>query len=127
MMNRDELRERLREVCYEVVETLLEKREDYGTQNIAITGRYGVAVRLQDKVSRALNLEAGHRANFESTRDTYLDIMGYALIGLVGEGWGLEPLAEIQSSLAEHIVQAYQERMAAWELHVEPPKIGGTE
>lgn len=90
-MKKDELRDELRQVAYEVIETLLAKRDDYGTQNIAITGRYGLAVRLQDKVSRLLNLDrAGVKPNFESIEDTYRDIIGYAMIGLVPGGWGLE-------------------------------------
>lgn len=90
MMNRDELRDELRAVTYEVVETLLLKRDDYGTKNIEITGRYGLAVRIQDKASRLLNLEAGRKPSFESKQDTYRDLIGYSLIGLVPGGWGLE-------------------------------------
>lgn len=98
---RETLREELRTVAYEVIETLLEKREDYGTDNIAITGRYGLAVRIQDKASRLLNLSTGRVPRFESQTDTYRDLIGYAMIGLVGHlGWGLDdPNQESLTSL----------------------------
>lgn len=83
------LRRKLLNVAEGVIDTLLGKREDYGTENIAITGELGLAVRLQDKVSRLRTLADGRHPNFESKRDTYADIVGYALIGLVPEGWGL--------------------------------------
>lgn len=75
----------------EVVDLLMAKRADYGTANIAITGLYGVAVRLQDKVARLLNLLAsGQEPNHESVEDTFRDIVGYGLIGLRSELWGIE-------------------------------------
>jgi len=96
VMNRDELRDELRQVAYEVIETLLAKRDDYGTQNIAITGEYGLAVRIQDKASRLLNLvNGGQVPSFESVEDTYRDLIGYAMIGLVPVGWGLPTPATV--------------------------------
>lgn len=76
-----------------IIDTLLSKREDYGTLNIKITGRYGLAVRMQDKVSRLLNLSrpgAGVPHVAETLEDTYRDLAGYALIGLVPGGWNLD-------------------------------------
>jgi hypothetical protein len=65
----------------EDLELLMRKRADYGTQNINITGLYGVAVRLQDKVSRLLNLTKNDKtANFESLEDTLKDIRNYGRI-----------------------------------------------
>lgn len=66
------------------------KQLDYGPHSISNTGNIGVAVRLNDKVTRLLNLikkfdGAGDKdsANFESVKDTYTDIMNYAVIGLL--------------------------------------------
>lgn len=85
------VRSSLEATADEVVDLLMDKRADYGTTNIAITGLYGVAVRLQDKVSRLLNLLAsGQEPNNESIEDTFRDIAGYGLIGLRSELWGIE-------------------------------------
>lgn len=89
----DALREALLLECDKIVDTLLAKRHDYGTLNIKITGRYGLAVRMQDKVSRLLNLTrpgADAPAVAESVQDTYRDLIGYSLIGLVPGGWDLD-------------------------------------
>lgn len=94
MSTEHEVTQELLDLAEEIVLTLMSKRKDYGTQNIAATGRYGISVRLLDKVSRLLNLtrEGAEAPNHEALEDTYKDIIGYALIGLHGEGWGLDPL-----------------------------------
>lgn len=78
----EELRAWLHLAIDHIAEMVLEKRQDYGSDNINMTGRYGVAVRLLDKVSRLLNLIRSGEANFEPEDDTWRDIAGYALIGL---------------------------------------------
>jgi hypothetical protein len=75
----------------EAVDILISKHEDYGPLNIlnAPGGVYnGLAVRLHDKVSRLANLtKTGNQPNHESLRDTLIDIINYAVIGiLVSEG-----------------------------------------
>ena len=86
--------EHLRAAC-EAVQLFDTKQQDYGSGNISATKELGVAVRLQDKVSRLLNLlekkmkSRGHaetliaEINHEPMEDTYLDICNYALIGLL--------------------------------------------
>jgi hypothetical protein len=68
------------------------KQADYGSNNISVTGLYGVAVRCLDKVSRLLNLTKG-RSNMvsESVDDTLADLSNYGIIGqMVGDGtWGV--------------------------------------
>lgn len=65
----------------QVREILRRKSEDYGTANINQTGRYGVAVRLVDKVTRLHHLLAtGADPLNEPVLDTVLDIAGYATI-----------------------------------------------
>lgn len=67
-----------------VTQTLLEKRRDYGTANIRMTGPTGVAIRLIDKVSRLYHLLAsGRQPQNEAIADTWVDIVGYATIGMV--------------------------------------------
>ena len=79
--------EMLRIFC-ECVQLFDTKQQDYGSTNIAACGEMGIAVRLQDKVSRMQNLllkelkgESG--VNHESLEDTYLDIANYGLIGVL--------------------------------------------
>ena len=79
--------EMLRIVC-ECVQLFDTKQMDYGSTNIAACGEMGIAVRLQDKVSRMRNLllkelKGESSINHESLEDTYLDTCNYALIGLL--------------------------------------------
>ena len=68
----------------ETVETLCSKQRDYGPNNIARFGHSGLLLRLHDKVSRLENLLAqGRDAQNESLHDTYLDIVGYSVIGVM--------------------------------------------
>lgn len=67
---------------------LARKQHDYGHDNINAFGMVGIAVRMSDKVARLLNLLAkGAEAENESLVDTYLDIVGYAVIaGMLLDG-----------------------------------------
>lgn len=60
------------------------KQKGYGPGNIAKAGEHGVAIRVQDKVERMLTLirQSLDTVNAESRRDTWLDILGYGVIGL---------------------------------------------
>ena len=79
--------EQLRAAC-ECVQLFDTKQMDYGSTNIAACGEMGIAVRLQDKVSRMRNLllkelKGESSINHESLEDTYLDSANYCLIGLL--------------------------------------------
>ena len=73
-------------VALECIKLFDQKQLDYGSNNIAISGELGVAVRLTDKVCRMQNLL---RKNLkgecdpknESLTDTYLDTANYGMIG----------------------------------------------
>jgi len=71
----------------EAVEILIKKHEDYGPENISRAPGgpiNGLAVRLHDKVARLANLlKTGNEANYESMRDTFIDISNYGLIGIM--------------------------------------------
>jgi hypothetical protein len=71
----------------EAVEILIKKHEDYGSENISRApggAINGLAVRLHDKIARLANLmETGRDANYESLRDTFIDISNYGLIGIM--------------------------------------------
>jgi hypothetical protein len=62
------------------------KHRKYGSNNIASMGKPGLVIRLNDKVQRLKNLvfngEPDNAPN-ENELDTWMDIMGYAVIGLL--------------------------------------------
>ena len=77
--------------CVQLFDT---KQQDYGSNNISSSGELGIAVRLQDKVSRMRHIllkelkaqeKSAHvfKANHESLEDTYKDAANYVLIGLL--------------------------------------------
>ena len=75
-------------VALECIKLFDEKQLDYGSSNIATSGEMGVAVRLQDKVSRMrhilLKQMCGENGvNNESLADTYQDVANYGMIGML--------------------------------------------
>lgn len=73
----------------QILETLIRKQFDYGHHNISRFGRYGLIVRVHDKIARLNNLVTrGDNPKNESILDTYTDIVGYSAIGIMWErGW----------------------------------------
>lgn len=66
------------------LELFIKKQKDYGPCNIADFGEFGVLVRLNDKVRRLKNLlQKGESPSNESIEDTWMDVIGYGLIGLM--------------------------------------------
>jgi hypothetical protein len=71
---------------HDIVEILIRKQRDYGPENIAKFGRFGLVVRTHDKVARLENLLAtGNKPSNESVLDTLIDIVGYSAIGIMWE------------------------------------------
>ena len=77
--------------CVQLFDT---KQQDYGSDNISSNGELGIAVRLQDKVSRMrhillkeLTAREGSaqvfKTNHEALEDSFKDAANYALIGLL--------------------------------------------
>ena len=68
------------------ISTLIRKQHDYGHENISRFGRYGLLVRVHDKIARLENLISKEQsAKNESLCDTYIDIVGYSAIGVMWE------------------------------------------
>lgn len=83
---------------------VLAKQHDYGHGNILKFGTDGLVVRMSDKYERLQNLEkrGGESATNEPLEDTYMDLVGYSMIGLMLEAGTFElPLA---ADLAEQAV-----------------------
>ena len=73
-------------ILKEEKELFLRKLHDYGTEDMTEAGVPGVIARMNEKLLRLKNLMKqadgiGGRAMEEPIRDTFLDLMGYALIG----------------------------------------------
>jgi len=67
-------------ICDEVAKLLDAKRHDYGVDNIKKFGSLGCLIRASDKIERLINLRdkpANHK------EDTWLDLAGYAVLGLI--------------------------------------------
>ena len=74
----------LHSACLQVSDLLYRKQQDYGTRNIEDFGSMGVLVRANDKLSRLKNLTTKTtKPGFESVEDTWLDLAGYAILGLL--------------------------------------------
>lgn len=63
------------------VKVLDEKQQDYGPDNITISGELGVIVRSQDKLCRLKHLLGKETVNNESVSDSWMDLANYGLIG----------------------------------------------
>jgi len=69
-----------------VLDIVIRKQCDYGHNNISRFGRFGLLVRMHDKVARLENLMmSGHTPNHESIEDNILDVMGYSIVGTMWE------------------------------------------
>ena len=72
----------------ELREILLKKQQDYGPLNIALAPGgplNGLRVRMFDKIQRLSHLVESNNdtPNYESLRDTLIDLANYAIIGIL--------------------------------------------
>jgi len=69
----------------QIAEIVISKQHDYGHDNILTFREQGLVVRLWDKVARLKNLlwVMNEEPKNESIGDTFTDIAGYAIIGLM--------------------------------------------
>ena len=77
--------EACREVASQIAEIVISKQHDYGHDNILAFKEQGLVVRLWDKVARLKNLlwKNTNQPKNESIEDTFTDIAGYAIIGIM--------------------------------------------
>lgn len=76
-----------RAIALDIAEILIAKHKDYGAENILIFKERGLIVRAWDKISRLKHLiwETNDIHVSESLEDTWKDLAGYAIIGLMLE------------------------------------------
>ena len=80
----DSFEKQVTQVLTEIQSILIRKRQDYGPGNIPRFGEKGVVVRLFDKAERLASLVwDGKSPNFEAVEDTWLDVIGYGVLGLL--------------------------------------------
>ena len=75
-------------VAIECLQLFDKKQQDYGSSNIGLSGEIGVAVSLQDKVSRMRHIlkkqsSGDSTVNNESLEDSYKDTANYGMIGVL--------------------------------------------
>ena len=76
--------EACRSTALKVAEVVIAKQHDYGHDNILAFKEQGLVVRLWDKINRLKNLFWNNsEPKNESIEDTFTDIAGYAIIGLM--------------------------------------------
>lgn len=81
-----------------IANTVVKKQNDYGPENVAKFGMWGLIVRLHDKIARFENLMSKNRAgknsvSDETIYDTLLDIVGYSTVAILWtNGWFFLPL-----------------------------------
>lgn len=78
------------DACENIMKTaiaqLRKKGQDYGKDNINFFGPQGIVVRSGDKVMRLRqHYFQGHGFNYESVMDTWMDLMTYAMLGVMKE------------------------------------------
>jgi len=72
------------EAMLAVFELFCKKQHDYSSNSIARNGEMGVLVRVDDKLNRLRTLlMSDESAANESLLDTWMDVAGYGLIGLL--------------------------------------------
>ena len=73
-----------RNIALEVARTVIEKHKDYGPDNILVFKEQGLIVRMWDKIGRLKHLLWTDRSpKHEAVEDSFTDLAGYAIIGLM--------------------------------------------
>jgi hypothetical protein len=100
-------------IVQELYDTLVTKQHDYGHENILFAGADGVLVRAHDKIARLKNLLGrGGNVAHESLRDSWMDLAGYAVIGvMLNDGTFTRRLAIDQHKKAYTIGEWNKERV----------------
>lgn len=112
----DDFGDLLRIECAALVESLMAKRDSYGSRNLTDDGSYGIAIRAGDKVARLKHMAKTGRdqsGDGESANDAWSDLMGYAVLGLI--------YTKMTRQNGEHAVKVRKARAAAEELRLIHP------
>lgn len=75
----------MEKICDEMKGLLKKKNRTYGDKNITKIGKEGVLIRLEEKIERLKNMIENKISDEETIEDTWKDIAGYAIIGIMLE------------------------------------------
>lgn len=106
------------DVLFEYLELWRKKHHDYGPENHAVWGAQGALIRASDKLLRLKrHYVNGFEMRNESVEDSWLDLIGYALIGLVIERgqWPAMELHAVIRAMQEEILDAQIEAEEKYE------------
>lgn len=74
----------MKKILNQIEELLKRKNEMYGDNNITEIGEEGIIVRLKEKIERLKHLlSTSTNPSEETIEDTWKDIIGYGVIGLM--------------------------------------------
>ncbi len=75
----------MKKIIEEISELLIMKNKTYGDKNIDKIGKSGIITRLEEKLERLKHMIENNIQDKETVEDTWKDIIGYAVIGIMLE------------------------------------------
>jgi len=77
--------QKMEEATEEIKSLLKVKNKTYGNKNIVKMGKLGILSRIDEKLERLRNMIENNIDNEESREDSWKDIAGFGIIGLMLE------------------------------------------
>lgn len=77
--------EELTNITNELEELLKKKNKTYGDNNVIKMGKLGLLSRMEEKIERLRNMIANDVIDEESREDSWKDIAGFGIIGVMLE------------------------------------------
>lgn len=80
----------MKKIADELKELLKKKNKAYGDTNVIKMGKLGVLSRIEEKIERLRNMINNNVEDPESKEDSWIDIAGFGIIGVMLERnkWG---------------------------------------
>ena len=75
----------MEKICREIEELLKKKNRTYGDQNVIKMGKLGVLTRIEEKIERLKHMINNNIEDKESREDTWKDVAGFGIIGVMLE------------------------------------------
>ena len=75
----------MEKITEEMKELLKYKNKTYGDNNITKIGKIGIVTRIEEKIERLKNMIEKNIEDSESREDTWKDIAGFGIIGVMLE------------------------------------------
>ena|SRR3989344_3139688 len=75
----------MKSILKELEELLIKKNKTYGDNNIVKMGKLGVLTRIEEKIERIKHMINNNVRDDESIEDSWQDIAGFGIIGLMLE------------------------------------------